>query len=341
MKKKLFSSAGLPLLIVLCIFGLFVLCGCGEQEQTTLESSEGTAAEGSVADDPLSLTESYILSKVSDLPAGQIGVDWFFFGLARSGADVPEGLFAAYEQSLADSFAETDGVLSETKYTEYARTAMVVAAMGFDPHNVGGYDIVLPLGDYDNTVRQGINGSIWALITLNGLGEEAPANPDAATQATCAMYLQAILDAQLEDGGFALTGTEADSDVTAMALTALSFYQTEENVAAAIERGLSCLSAIQDEDGGFSTYGEGTCESNAQVLTALSSLNISVEDERFVKNGKTVYDALLGYALEDGSFMHTASLGTADQMATEQAFYAMVAKDRMENGLSALYAISN
>lgn len=77
------------------------------------------------------------------------------------------------------------------------------------------------------------------------------------------------------------------------------------------------------------------------MLTALSGLNISVDDERFVKNGNTVYDALMSYALEDGSFMHTASLGTADSMATEQAFYAMVAKDRMEKGLSSLYELSN
>lgn len=340
MKKK--QTKIFLILLALCLFGAFALCGCGEQEQTTLSSSESNAEDAAPQDsDPLTLTENYVLDKVTGLESGQTGADWFFFGLARSDAEVDSDLFETYYQSLCDFAAENNGVLSETKYSEYARTAMVVKAMGYDPHDVGGYDMLLPLGDYDNTVRQGINGAIWALVALNGIGEEAPVNENAATQATCDMYLQTLLDAQLEDGGFALTGTTSDSDLTAMALTALAFYQEDATVATAIDNALNCLSAIQDENGGFSTYGEGTCESNAQVLTALSGLNISVDDERFVKNGNTVYDALMSYALEDGSFMHTASLGTADSMATEQAFYAMVAKDRMEKGLSSLYELSN
>ena len=34
------------------------------------------------------------------------------------------------------------------------------------------------------------------------------------------------------------------------------------------------------------------CESTAQVLTALSEMRIKIDDSRFVKNGKTVYDGL-------------------------------------------------
>ena len=32
---------------------------------------------------------------------------------------------------------------------------------------MGGYDLTKPLGDYDRTIWQGLNGPIWALIALD------------------------------------------------------------------------------------------------------------------------------------------------------------------------------
>ena len=52
-----------------------------------------------------------------------------------------------------------------------------------------------------------------------------------------------ILDAQLNDGGWALTGTVSDADITGMALQALApYYKTDVKVKAAIENmtGLTC-----------------------------------------------------------------------------------------------------
>lgn len=336
MKKKLL------LLFSLCLFGVMVLCGCGnaESEQTSLESSDPVETVENVPSSPLETTANYVLDAVSSLAPGESGGDWMILALARSDAEVPSGLLDAYYSLLEQHVSSQNGVLTTNKYTEYSRTALVVTALGKDPQNVGGHDMLKPLGDFDATCTQGINGAIWALIALNAAGVDAPVNEEAATQGTCELYLQKILDSQLEDGGFALSGTIADADVTAMALTALSFYDDRTEVSAAIDSALQCLSSMQDENGGFGTYGEPTCESSAQVLTALSSLGISVEDERFVKNGNTVLDDLLTYALADGSFIHLKSLGTSDQMATEQAFYAMVAQERMENGSSALFDMS-
>ena len=333
MKNKLL------LLISVCLFSVMILCGCGNngEEQSTLESSDAVETTETASDSPLERTTAYALDTVSSLAPGEGGGDWMILGLARSDADIPDGLFDAYYALLEQYVVDLDGVLSSNKYTEYSRTALVVMALGKDPQNVGGYDLLKPLGDFDATCNQGINGAIWALIALNAAGVDAPVHEEAATQGSCDLYLQKILDSQLEDGGFALSGTVGDADMTAMALTALSFYRDREDVSSAIDHGLTCLSSLQDEEGGFGTFGEATCESSAQVLTALSSLGISVEDERFVKNGNTVLDNLLTYGLEDGSFTHLKSLGSSDQMATEQAFYAMVAKERMENGLSSLY----
>ena len=102
---------------------------------------------------------------------------------------------------------------------------------------------------------------------------------------------------------------------------------------AAVEKGVAALSKIQGADGGFSTGGAETCESNAQVLVALAELGISLDDSRFVKNGNTALDALLTYANADGSFRHTMD-GDANEMATEQALYALAAAKLAESGKS-------
>jgi len=149
-----------------------------------------------------------------------------------------------------------------------------------------------------------------------------------------------ILDARLDDGGWALTGQESDPDITAMALQALAPYTDDEDVKVAVEEALTWLSQIQNADGGFSSFGAANSESCAQVITALTALGIDpATDVRFVKNGYTVMDALLNYALSEG-FEHITGQGT-DQMATEQAYYAMVAYERMMSGDTSLYDMSD
>ncbi|MBQ1251734.1 MAG: terpene cyclase/mutase family protein [Firmicutes bacterium] len=330
MKKKYFLWLALCAVLALC------LCACGGETQ----EQQGLEASDPIADSPLGATAEYLFGVLPELTPGDGGGDWIVIGLSRSDVDLPAGLLDDYYAKVEQYVIDCEGVLTTNKYTEYARTALVVTALGKDPQNVGGYDLLKPLGDFNATCTQGVNGAIWALIALNAAGVDAPVNEEAATQGTCDLYLQSILSAQLSDGGFALSGDVGDADMTAMALVALSLYADREDVSAAIENGLACLSSLQDENGGFGTFGEATCESSAQVLTALSALGISADDDRFVKNGNTVLDDLLTYALEDGSFTHLKSLGSSDQMATEQAFYAMVALERMENGDSALFDLS-
>ena len=77
-------------------------------------------------------------------------------------------------------------------------------------------------------------------------------------------------------------------------------------------------------------------ESISQVIVALAELGISLTDSRFVKNGNTLLDALLQFRQDDGGFSHLEDSGT-DLLATEQAFYALVAANRMAQGESSLY----
>ena len=73
---------------------------------------------------------------------------------------------------------------------------------------------------------------------------------------------------------------------------------------------------------------------------ALTELGVPLDDERFVKNGVTVEDALLRFAQESGAFVHVLD-GGDDGMATEQAFYALAAIHRAETGKTTLYDMTD
>jgi hypothetical protein len=112
-----------------------------------------------------------------------------------------------------------------------------------------------------------------------------------------------------------------------MVLLALAPYRERREVSDVIDRALGFLSAIQQPDGGYKSREVSNCESAAQVITALGALGIDIDDKRFIKNGKTALDALLGFALSDGAFEHTKD-GGVDLMATQQALCAMISADK-------------
>ena len=274
-----------------------------------------------------------------------VGGDWLILGLARAGEKDGAFFDAYYEnvQQYVKDHAQAAGRLHRAKSTENARVILALTAMGLDPRNVAGVDLVQGLSSMDFVKLVGINGVIWALIALDSGSYEIPAAPEGETQFTREAAVDLILEKQHEDGGWSLTGDAADTDMTGMALQALAPYvKGDERVAAAAERGVACLSDLQNEDGSFMTYGDLNAESCAQAVTALSALGIDAgRDERFVKNGVSLVDALLTFQNGDGSFRHLPGDTAMNQVSTEQAFYALVAYVRFLEGRSSLYDMSD
>lgn len=286
----------------------------------------------------LQQTADWLLGIITEPGYGSVGGEWTVLGLARSGLEIPQGWFEDYYQSLCAHTADQGGVLDSRKYTEYSRVILAVTAIGKDPSDVAGFNLLQPLADFDQTVFQGINGPVFALLALDSGNYEIPENENFNTQATRDLYVDYILNAQLPDGGWSLMGSEAEIDVTAMALQALAKYQDRKDVTDAVEKGLAVLSEQQNEQGSY-PYNSGeqvSSESVSQVIVALAELGIALDDSRFVKNGNTLLDALMQFRQEDGGFAHLIE-GTSDLLATEQAFYALVAANRVAQGESSLY----
>ncbi len=291
-------------------------------------------------------TGSFMYNTVKKPEVGSIGGEWAIIGLARSGVEVPEKYYQDYYSTVEKYVKDCGGVLHDKKYTEYSRVTLALSAIGMDARDVGGYDLTKAIGDYDKTIWQGINGPIWALIALDSKDYPMPQNPEAKTQATRQMYVDRILACQLDDGGWNLLDEggsgAADPDITGMALQALAKYTSQEKVKTATEKAVDCLGKMQNDEGGYSSWGTANSESVAQVIVALCELGVKLDDSRFVKNGHSLVDNLLTFRNSDGSFNHVLGGETGNnQMSSEQGFYALVAALRAEQGKNSLYRMSD
>jgi hypothetical protein len=109
-------------------------------------------------------TAVYILDTVVGPQVGSVGGEWAVIGLARSEYEVDGSYFSTYDETVESYVEACGGVLHTKKYTEYSRVILALTAIGKDPADVAGYNLLTPLGDFDKTIWQGINGPIWALI---------------------------------------------------------------------------------------------------------------------------------------------------------------------------------
>ena len=286
---------------------------------------------------------AFMVSAVKAPEVGSIGGEWAVIGLARSGYSVPADYYDEYYTRVEKYVKNCSGVLHDRKYTEYSRVILALTAIGRDPSKVAGYNLLTPLGDFEKTIWQGLNGPIWALIALDSGNYDIPKNSAAKTQATRQLYIDEILNNQMKDGGWSLTGTgDSDVDITAMALQALAKYQDQKAVKSATDKALTYLSNVQDDKGGFASWGTTNVESVAQVVVALCELGISLNDRRFVKSGHTLTENLLSFRQPSGGFYHVMDGSDGNnQMSAEQGFYALVAIDRAENGKNSLYRMGD
>ncbi|MGX4600102.1 dockerin type I domain-containing protein [Faecalimicrobium sp. JNUCC 81] len=278
---------------------------------------------------------------------GTLSGEWTILSLARAGYKVPNSYYDKYYDNVVKTLKECDGNLHKVKYTEYSRVILGLTSIGKDVRNVGGYNLLEKLADFNKVIKQGINGPIFALIALDTNNYEIPIAKDVKVQTTREMLIDYILDREIkkgtsEAGGWALTGDIPDPDITAMALQSLAKYKNKEKVKPYIDRALNVLSNLQLETGGYSSWGTTNSESVAQVIVALTALGIDpAKDERFIKSeGKWTISSIMDFYIESGGFKHVLDK-ELDAMATDQGMYAIVAYDRFVKGKNKLYDMTD
>ncbi len=299
---------------------------------------------------------------VSDPTFGSVGGEWAALVLGRAGRMTEEWKtkYLAAVKTSFDNVSESlkaQNKLHRVKLTENSRAIIGLYSAGADVTDFYGWNLCAPLAgdnaggdkteesaDYTATLKQGINGPIYALISLDYAGYKSEGETkvtDVTEENTTTLrddYLNYILSEEKSDGGWALSGDSADPDITMMAVQALSKYTYLPEVNDAVESALAVMSSKQNDQGGYSSWGSVNAESIAQVICGLTMLGIDpTTDERFIKNGNTLVDALKSFSAdcvkdkvtysEYRGYAHAEQNGVMkyDQMATEQAGYAMVA----------------
>ncbi|WP_411678822.1 prenyltransferase/squalene oxidase repeat-containing protein [Clostridium thailandense] len=254
-----------------------------------------------------------------------VGDDWQALVLSRYGQQVP----ASYVSNLESNLKASSGIMNQP--TDYERTTIALMAVEKDPTNFVGYNLVEKIYNCNDMENQGINAYIFALIALDSGKFSVPEN----AAWTREKLINKILDYRTEDKGWSYGGDTADPDMTGMAITALAPYKDRSDVKAAIDEAIDRLSAIQNEDGSFSSWGTVNSESCSQVVIALCSNGIDPTGDKFTKS-KNALDALLQCQVEGGGFYHTKETGY-NTMGTEQALEALEAYKMLKAGKGSLY----
>ncbi|MBQ8213078.1 MAG: hypothetical protein IJZ80_03635 [Clostridia bacterium] len=296
----------------------------------------------------LDATLAQLAATVTEPAFGTNAGEWTVLCLARGGYFAKDNAyFTDYYNRIVATVNETaasvnmNGALHKNKSTENSRLIVALSAIGKDATAVGDWNLVegYSANGFTWIKKQGINGSIWALIALDSGNYQTT---DATIRQQC---IDSILSLQHDDGGWSLMANKtyaSDPDITGMALTALYPYRDQPAVAEACEKAFTCLSEMQHENGTFASGGSECSESCAWVIVASTTWGINPDtDSRFIKNGNSVVDALLTHYLEESdTFEHIVGAGS-NGMATDQSCYALVAYDRLLNEQPALFDYSD
>lgn len=287
------------------------------------------------------------LRKTADDP--QFGAEWNVMTLARYGYE-DEAWYGEYYDNVVEYVkAKGSAKLHKSKSTDNSRTILALTAIGADATDVGGYNLLEPLTDMNYVTTQGINGPVFALIAFDTAGYDIPKLPDGSdgVQTTRKGLIEYILGRELDGGGWAFSGSNADPDMTCMTIQALApYYKSNTEIKTAVDRALDVMSGLQKDDGGFASWGTVNSESCAQVVCALLDIGRDAgTDEAFVKSGHSVLDALMGfYVASAGGFAHDVKQNgelVVNGMASQQAGYALAAYDRFKKGMNTLYDMSD
>lgn len=236
------------------------------------------------------------------------------FFLAQAGFSVEEYYTAVVNKILAQYTAirtngSTYGALYDADITydyldtnpyaisNYCKTALCLAALGQDINNVAGINLVEKItsrtvytsATSDNTLSR----ESLILLTMDGTHANWPETPDTITRAELVNTLAKDVDDKIASciawnsydyAAMVIQGLASSLEMNDPAIDTDELEQKYQQV-------MGLLSNVQQRDGTYLSYGASSPWTLAQVMTTLGLYRINpLEDSRFIKNGKTVFD---------------------------------------------------
>ena len=243
------------------------------------------------------------------------GAEWYALALIKR---APTLDFTGYEAALRERLLSGGITAPATKL----KCALVLACLGSSPS--------LVQATLDEAIGQNDQLMAWVfgLHVLNA--------GYIAANHTAESVVETVLEKRNPDGGWSVTGTTSDVDVTAMTLQALAPNRDLSGVADAVDGALALLSSRQLESGGFQSYGVENAESSAQVILALTSLGVDARDAGFDGGYERILSGLSQFATESGGFSHQIG-GDVNELATSQVYLALSSVLASRGGKSSVY----
>ena len=261
--------------------------------------------------------------------------EWNIFSILRSGATIEQGKLDKYYESVVKQLNTSS---KNMRVTDLARVALALEAMGKNPTDVGGFNVLEAIYNHKDMMTDSSNCPIFGLLALDGRNYEIPKNAKWSRKD----LVKQILKFQKASGGFGLSldNDTTGIDMTGMALQALAPYYEDADypeVKPAVDKALKHFKDKITINAGFLDMGSENSCTTAQVLTAVSALNIdpTVKENGFVQNGNNMISNLHTYK-KDAGFAWQATM-QGQEMATQQVTYALVAYQRMAEGQTRLY----
>ena len=213
--------------------------------------------------------------------------------------------------------ASSEYYLGRTSSTYSAGAVRAMQYLGMDPGDISGLDYLAVLTNTDKLVATSTYDFNSFMEDIAAVDPVVWRSRGVDVDTVVDKYAARILADQTPDGGFdnyygvniaqgrADTSWRDDARYTAETLTALASYKDKEYVTKAIEAGLEYLSSVQLADGSFANMSKETPDGEVTlaVLKMMEALDISLDDERFVKNGNTVADAMRTFYVDGVGFI--------------------------------------
>lgn len=210
-----------------------------------------------------------------------------------------------------------------------------LVALGMDPSNIEGLDYLKPLTYLDDKEfpRLGdclkdvdaVDPNVWR---ARGIDADMLVDKYAAAMIEYQMpngkfddHYQYVLK-QGEDWQTSSFTSKDQVELNADAVAALAPHTDKEYIAKSVEGAIEYLSSVQLADGSFpGKDGQPDGKATLAVLDMMDAAGISLNDERFVKNGNTVADGLKNFYIDGLGFVASTEVEEDVDSLIEMPFY--------------------
>ncbi len=243
--------------------------------------------------------------------------------LALHGQDPVGPAWTQGSTSLLDALSMLTPEYTATDAGQAGKVARAVVAAGRNPRSFGGVDLIQRIQEaYDpQTGRYHPSSLFRHTLAIEGLrlaGEEVPR-----------AALQALLDAQLDDGGWSWSfdGAQSDVDTTGQVMRVLAARLGVRDDPA-MTRAALYLCRQQQNDGGWgvgNVAGPSNANSTALAIAGLRAAGYDPNGSAFRRNNRTGMDALHSFQEPAGAFVYILAPGREESrlMATTDALTAL------------------